>query len=105
MTGVHPTPEFVYALEAALLRSERTDLVTWLQSDYFPIIEQVIAKWDSLLPSRLNPYRRTLIATHPPETNEPRYYYSVRALLRPDGVIELEDITIDWEFTVVEDPD
>jgi hypothetical protein len=43
-------------------------------------------------------YRRTLIGTWPPGGEPARFYYSVQARLLPNTDIELESLTIDWDY-------
>ena len=45
------------------------------------------------------------MATYPAGRTNPRFYYSVRAVMRHDGVIELENISIDWDYRPIEDLD
>jgi hypothetical protein len=105
MIRVIATPEFLRTLDAALEHPDAPDRAKFLADDYLTIADQIAERWEQLLPSKSDPYRRTRVATYPPDDAHPRFYYSVRALLRPDGYIELENISIDWDYRPVEDSD
>lgn len=56
--------------------------------------------WDTLLPSASNPYFRTMISV-----GRLVPAYAVRAFLRPDGDIDVLDISIDWDFPLADPED
>ncbi len=96
MTGVAFTGEYHLSL-AAQLPAERTadrpSRQDFENYDQAAIEQNLPEVWSSLLPSPTNPYYRSLIAEG---LVVPAYV--VRAFLRPDGDIEVQDITIDWDF-------
>ena len=79
------TPEDQAEFESdELLRIEAMFQVRWRQLAY---------RQDSMS------YRRTLIGTWPPGEEPARFYYSVQARLLPNMDIELEHLTIDWDYS------
>jgi hypothetical protein len=102
---VDPTAEFLASLDAALQHPDAPNRYAFMATELFSIVDQVRETWDVLLVSRSDPYRRTLVATYPAGDSNPRFYYSVRAGLRSDGAIELENISIDWDYQPFEGQD
>lgn len=99
------TEEFMHSLDAALDHPNAPERHVFMANDLFPIVDYIRDNWASLLPSRSNPFRRTLVGTYPIGQDAARFYYSVRAELRPDGVIRVENISIDWDYRPLGEPE
>ncbi|MFI7588352.1 hypothetical protein ACIB24_14885 [Spongisporangium articulatum] len=98
MIRVATSEEFMSSLDDALQHPDAPERHAFMASELFAIVDYIREHWDRLVPGRTDPYRRTLVATYPRADENPRFYYSVRARLRADGVIELESISIDWDY-------
>lgn len=99
MITVIRTFAFERSLQAALsTHPDAPSMVDFILSEFVDIEFIIATRWDELPATRSDKYRRMLIATYPPDGSNPRFFYSVRARLRPTGDIELEDISIDWEI-------
>lgn len=98
MITVVRTPEFDASLLRELDRAETPVLlVDFLLNEYVDISLWISQHVDLLAPHSYDEYRRILIATYPPGATYASFYYTVIGFLLPSGVLELEDITIDWD--------
>lgn len=94
-----PSAEFYYHLIAAFQDHRAPDLAAFLAVDVPEVVTEFLIDWNTtLIVNRTNPYRRTIISLRHGVA------CTVEALLRPDGVVELERISFDWDFGVA-DPD
>jgi hypothetical protein len=93
---VEVSAEFLRTLDAALAHPDAPNRNAFLRTDWQPIQRRFRESWATLLYGR-NPYRRTLVAAYP-DPKYPRFYYSVQGWLRPDGIVVLESISIDWDW-------
>lgn len=88
--------EFYRHLVAAFTHPDAPELALFLSEDLPEIFDEFQLGWldlDRIIPDRSNEYRRSLW-----DIRQGVPCFS-QALLRADGVIELERITLDWEVS------